>query len=152
MLGMLVFTCGILFSAPSLAGPIAGIYKWTDASGKVHYSDIPPPQMQVQSLKGVSAGQAETTAQATRSLDEKNQAYQKRRDESEQARAKSEKEAEQARIKRENCDKARRNLSAMQNTPRVYTASPSGQRSYMDDSARTRAMVNSQKAVSEYCN
>ena len=144
---MLVLTCGILFSDPSLAG----IYKWTDASGKVHYSDIPPPQMQAQSLKGASAGQAETTAQATKSLDEKNQAYQKRRDESEQARAKAEKEAEQARIKRENCDKAHRNLSTLQNTPRVYTASPSGQRSYMDESARTQAMTNSQKAVSEYC-
>jgi hypothetical protein len=94
---MLVLTCGILFSAPSLAGSLGGIYKWTDASGKVHYSDIPPSQMQVQSLKGVSAGQEETTAQATRSLDEKNQAYQKRRDESEQARAKSEKEADQTR-------------------------------------------------------
>jgi len=148
---MLVLTCGILFSGPSLAGSPAGIYKWTDASGKVHYSDIPPPQMQVQSLKGVSAGQEETTAQATRSLDEKNQAYQKRRDESEQARAKSEKEAEQARIKRENCDKARRNLSNLQNTPRPYTTSPSGQHSYMDDTARTQSMVNSQKAVSEYC-
>jgi hypothetical protein len=148
---MLVLTCGILFSAPSLAGSLGGIYKWTDASGKVHYSDIPPSQMQVQSLKGVSAGQEETTAQATRSLDEKNQAYQKRRDESEQARAKSEKEAEQARIKRENCDKARRNLSNLQDSPRPYTTSPSGQHSYMDDAARTQSMVNSQKAVSEYC-
>jgi hypothetical protein len=145
---MLVLIGGILFSGLSLAGT----YKWTDASGKVHYSDIPPAQMQAQPLKGASAGQAETTAQATKSLDEKNQAYKKRRDESEEARAKSEKEAEKVRIKRENCDKARKNLATLQNTPRVYTTGPSGQRSYMDESARAQANANSQKAVSEYCN
>jgi uncharacterized coiled-coil DUF342 family protein len=116
----------------------------------VHYSDQ-PPTMNAQVIKDGSAGQAETTNQATQSLNAQDQAYQKRRKEAEEAHAKAEKEAEQARVQRENCDKARNNLSTLQNTPRVYTTNPAGQRTYMDDAARAGALANSQKAISDFC-
>lgn len=128
----------------------AGLYKWTDEKGKVHYSDQ-PPTVNAQTVKTPAAGQAETTSQARQSLDAKDQAYQKRRKEAEEARAKDAREAEQARARRENCDKARSNLSTLQNTPRVYTTDAAGQRVYMDDTARANALANSQKAVSEFC-
>ena len=130
----------------------AELYKWTDAQGKVHYTDQ-PPSLNSQTVKHSTAGQAETTSQATQSLDAKDQAYKKRRKEAEDARAKADQEAEKARIARENCDKARKNLSTLQNanTPRVYTTNAAGQRTYMDDSARTSAIADSQKSVSEFC-
>ena len=128
----------------------AEIYKWADSQGKVHYSDQ-PPTANAQTIKSATAGQAETTTQATQSLDAKDQAYQKRRKEAEEARAKAEKEAEQARIQRENCAKARSNLSTLQNTPRVYSTNAAGQRTYLDDAARASALANSQKAVSDFC-
>ncbi len=130
----------------------AELYKWTDAQGKVHYTDQ-PPTLNSQTIKPSTAGQAETTSKATQSLDAKDQAYQKRRKEAEDARAKTDKEAEQARIARENCDKSRKNLSTLQNpnTPRVYTTDAAGQRTYMDDSARANALANSQKSVAEFC-
>jgi hypothetical protein len=130
----------------------AELYKWTDAQGKVHYTDQ-PPTLNSQTVKHSTAGQAETTSKATQSLDAKEQDFQKRRKEAEEARAKADKEAEKARIARENCDKARKNLSTLQNadTPRVYTTNAAGQRIYMDDSARASALANSQKSVSEFC-
>ena len=130
----------------------AELYKWTDAQGKVHYTDQ-PPTLNSQTIKPSSAGQAETTSKATQSLDAKDQAYQKRSKEAKDARDKAEKEAEQARIARENCDKARKNLSTMQNasTPRLYTTNAAGQRVYMDDSARESALASSQKSVTEFC-
>lgn len=130
----------------------AELYKWSDAQGKVHYTDQ-PPTLNSQTVKPSTAGQAETTNKATQSLDAKDQAYQKRRKEAEDARAKAEKEADQARIARENCEKARKNLSTLQNTnaPRVYTTNAAGQRIYMDDSARANALANSHKSVSEFC-
>lgn len=128
----------------------ADLYKWTDAQGKVHYTDQ-PPAANAQVIKGTAAGQAETTSQAQQTLDAKDQAYQKRRKEAEEARAKAEKEAEQARIQRENCAKARSNLSTLQNSTRTYTTNTAGQRTYMDDAARANALANSQKAVSEFC-
>lgn len=128
----------------------AELYKWTDAQGKVHYTDQ-PPTLDSQTIKGNSAGQAETTSKATQSLDAQEQAYQKRRKEAEDARAKADKEAEQARIARENCDKARKNLDTVQNTPMVYTTNAAGKRVYMDDAARARALASSRENVSKYC-
>ena len=128
----------------------ADLYKWTDAQGRVHYTDQ-PPAVNATAIKGTATGQAATTSQAQQSLDAKDQAYQKRRKETEEARAKAEKEAEQARIQRENCAKARSNLSTLQNTPRVYTNNAAGQRTYMDDATRASALANSQKAVSDFC-
>ncbi len=144
--GRLFFLCGLALVTPAQAD----LYKWTDAQGKVHYSDQ-PPTVNAQAIKSGAAGQAEATTEATRSLDAKDQAFQKRREEAEKARAKAEKEAEEARIKRENCTKARNNLSTLQNMPRVYTTNAAGQRVYMDDTARASALANSQKAVSDFC-
>jgi hypothetical protein len=128
----------------------AELYKWTDSQGKVHYTDQ-PPTVNAQTIKSPQSGQAETTTQATQTLNEKDQAYLKRREEAEQARLKAEKEAEQERIQRENCTKARNNLNTLQNTSRVYTTNAAGQRTYMDDAARADALANSQKAVSDFC-
>lgn len=130
----------------------AEMYKWTDNQGKVHYTDQ-PPTVNAQTIKGSStgSGQAETTSQALQSLDAKDQAYQKRRKAADEARAKAEKEAEKARLQRENCDKARKNLSILQNSPRVFTTDAAGRRTYMDDAARASALANSQKAVSDFC-
>ncbi len=129
----------------------ADLYKWTDGQGKVHYTDQ-PPTLNAQVIKNdTAAGQAGITSQATQSLDAKDQAYQKRREDADEARSKAEKEAEQARVQRENCAKARNNLSTLQNTPRVYTTDAAGQRTYMDDAARAQALTNSQKAASDFC-
>jgi hypothetical protein len=146
--GRLLFLGALAFAAHAQAE----LYKWTDAQGKVHYTDQ-PPTLNSQTIKHSTAGQAETTSNATHSLDAKDQAYQKRRKDAEDARAKADKEAEQTRIARENCDKARKNLSTLQNanTPHVYTTDAAGQRTYMDDTARANALANSQKSVSEFC-
>lgn len=129
----------------------ADLYKWTDDQGKVHYTDQ-PPTLKAQIIKNdTAAAQAGITSQATQSLDAKDQAYQKRRKEADEARAKAEKEAEQARGQRENCAKARNNLSTLQNTPRVYTTDAAGQRTYMDDAERARALADSQKAAADFC-
>ncbi len=143
-----MFSLALAFSVQAHAE----LYKWTDAQGKVQYADQ-PPTLNSQTLKHSNAGQAETTSKATHSLDAKDQAFQKRSKEAKDARDKADKEAEQARIARENCDKARKNLSTLQNasTPRIYTTNAAGQRIYMDDSARASALANSQKSVSDFC-
>lgn len=138
--------CALLIGAHAHAD----LYKWTDSQGKVNYSDQ-PPTVNAQSLKSGSAGQSETTSQATQSLNAQEQAYQKRLKDVDEARVKTEKDAELARAKRENCDKARKNLGTLQNAPRVYATNAAGQRVYMDDAARAGALASSQKAVSEFC-
>jgi uncharacterized membrane protein YqiK len=144
--GRLLFLGSLAFMALAHAE----LYKWTDSQGKVHYTDQ-PPTVNAQTVKRPQSGQTETTTQATKSLSDKDQAYQKRREEAEQARIKAEKEADEARVRSENCAKARNNLNTLQNRSRVYTTNAAGQRTYMDDAARADALANSQKAVSDFC-
>lgn len=133
-----------------MANAQAELYKWTDAQGKVHYTDQ-PPTVKAQVLKNSDAGQADITSQATQSLDAREQAFQKRRKDADDARVKADQEAERARVERENCAKARNNLSTLQNSPRVYSTDAAGQRTYMDDDARARQLAQTQKAVSDFC-
>lgn len=143
--GLFILLVGLAISPAS-----AGLYKWTDATGKIHYSDLPPSTKHT-SLKGSSPAQAATATEATRTLDSQDQAYKKRKADADTARAKADKDAEIARNKRENCDKARKNLETLQNTSRVYSTNAAGQRVYMDDSARANAEASSRKAISEFC-
>ncbi|MFP5418028.1 MAG: DUF4124 domain-containing protein [Gammaproteobacteria bacterium] len=128
----------------------AELYKWTDGQGKTHYSDQ-PPTANTQSIGGAAASQAEITSEAKKALNEKDQAYQKRKKDADEARAKADAEAEQARIKRENCDRARKNLSVLESRPRVYSTDAAGRRVYMDDAARASALASSQQAVEKNC-
>lgn len=128
----------------------AELYKWTDSQGKTHYSDQ-PPSADTRSIGRSSAGPSVITRDAQKSLDQKEDAYQKRKKAADEARAKADAEAEQARIKRENCDKARQNLAVLRNKSRVYTTDAAGQRVYMDDAARAEALANSQQDVNDNC-
>ncbi|HEY9098865.1 MAG TPA: DUF4124 domain-containing protein [Thiobacillus sp.] len=133
------------------SGPThAELFKWTDGQGKIHYSDQ-PPSVDTKSIGQATAGQSAITTDAKKSLNEKDQDYLKRKKEAEEAQTKAESEAEKARAQQENCAKARKNLAVLQNTPRVYSTNPAGQRVYMDDAARSNALANSQKAIQDFC-
>ena len=41
----------LLIAATCIAPAGAGVYKWTDAEGRVHYSDSPPPDRQAAQVK-----------------------------------------------------------------------------------------------------
>ncbi len=127
----------------------AELYKWTDAQGKVHYTDQPPTQ-DAKQLKQITSPPA-PPPKAAESLDEQEQAYQKRKKEADEARAKADKEAEAARIKQENCAQARKNLDTLQNSPLVARTA-GGRPVYLSDPAqRASAIAESQQAVSKYC-
>jgi glutaredoxin len=49
--------CFILLAVLLASPSFAGVYKWTDAQGRIHYSDAPPPaarstQLKLQSFSG----------------------------------------------------------------------------------------------------
>ena len=54
---LLILLCGLSISAN------AQVYKWTDAQGKVHYGDVPPPQAKNLEQKKASGNIIETDAE-----------------------------------------------------------------------------------------
>jgi IS5 family transposase len=139
----------ILFLGFPLAA-VAQVYKWTDASGHVHYSDQAPSD-QAKAIKGTAAPSNDASA-AQRELAEKDLAFKKRKEDAARAKEEADKEAERARIKQETCERARRNLAALDQGGSTYTSGPYGQRNYMTDQQRVDARVEAEKLMTESCN
>jgi len=62
---------GLILSAPGFAG----MYKWTDSSGQVHYTDSPPPDQKSQALNPQTAtptGTDEAKAKLDKQVEEQN--------------------------------------------------------------------------------
>ena len=88
---------------------------------------------------------------ALQTLAEKDFAFKKRKADAAKAKEKADKDAEAARIKRENCDRARSNLAALDQGGRTYTSGPNGERNYMTDQQRADARADAQRYMAENC-
>jgi hypothetical protein len=127
----------------------AQAYKWTDATGRVHYSDQPPTD-RVKAVKGAPAPAQDANA-ARQALAEKDLAFKKRRADAAKAKEKADKDAETARVKHENCERARSTLATLDQNGRTYTSDSYGQRNYMSEQQRADARANAQRFMAENC-
>lgn len=133
-------------------GASAELYRWVDAQGRVHYSDSPPPA-NATSTKTLNtpAPASPAPAAAPKSWQEKEMEFRQRRAAEAEAQAKKEKEAEEARQKQANCEAARKNLQLLESGQRVVTVNAQGEREFLDDAARQKAINDARKAVETWC-
>ncbi len=129
----------------------AQLYRWVDESGKVHYTDTPPPPKTKSSKTLAIPNQPAAEPPAGKSVAEQERDYRKRMSEAAEAEAKKKTEEEQAKVRAANCQAARNNLKALEETGRVFTYDAKGERVYMDDAQRQKAMDDARKAIAEWC-
>jgi hypothetical protein len=156
----------MLFALAVATTAAAQAYKWVDQDGKIRYGDTPPPGVKATPLKTPSgprppAPSADTAKKddakkdGTAKKDEKpltpEQAFQKRQKERAEADDKAQKERAEADDKRQNCESARSQLNTIQSGQRISTTNADGERSYMDDEQRERALQQAQRAVADWC-
>ena len=133
----------------------AGLIKWVDSEGKVHYSDTPPNQdTTTQAVPNfIGKDQAGTSPGYTPKSYAEREAEMKKaklaKDEAEQKKA-QQKAQEDA--KKSNCAAARENARILEESPRVVTYDANGERSFMDDSARAQRLEEARKVISDNCN
>lgn len=130
----------------------AGITKWVDAQGTVHYSDAPPqsPAANQQQLN-IPTGSSSGGAAKPKSAADKELEFRQRRVDADQAKAKQEKEDAAAQQKQKNCMAAKSQLATMQEGGRIFTRNAAGEREYMDDKAREKAIAEAQKESARWC-
>ena len=135
-----------LAAAPALAAT----YKWTDANGRVVYSDqpptgdfkveainAPPPPANPNAVKELAAKQAEIQQRKMLRADEE---------------AKAAKSLAETSQKREQCGKVRGQMTMMQSDPNLlYRSNEKGEKVYMDDTARRREVQKLEAWVRENC-
>jgi len=143
---VVAFAAGLLlFAAP--AG--AALYKWTDANGRVVYSDQPPPGDTKSEV--LQSAPAPANPNALKELAAKDVELRQRQAQ----RAEQGKKADQARVdaarKEDMCVQVRNQIKAYQSDTPIYRFNEKGERVYVDDAARQKERERLQALQREQC-
>jgi hypothetical protein len=137
------------------ASAFAGLNKWVDADGKVHYSDQPPPpNVKAQTLR---TAKPEAAAPASAPAAPKTVAEREaelRRAQQEKLEAGEKTAQEQARLEEQkaNCETARRNLRSLQQGLRMMEVNEQGERVFVEDEQRQQRIEKAQQYINDHCN
>ena len=142
-----------------VAAPAAAqTYKWTDAGGKVHYSDQPPPanvkeQVTVKPRKQPASAPTEKDAPAAKAKTyvEQEADFKKRQVEAAEREAAEKKKTDEAAEKKQNCEQARAQLRSLQAGGRVTRTNAQGEREYLNDAQISQEIERGKKSVDSWC-
>ena len=141
----------MLGAALACAPALAALYKWTDANGRVIYSDQPPAgNVKVEIINGPPPP---ANPGALKDLVAKDAELKKAK----QARAEDEAKSTKARVEanelRENCERARGQVFSLANSDQVvlYTTNAQGERIALDDAARVRERQRLEAWIRDNC-
>ncbi len=138
----------------------AETYQWKDSNGQTVVSDTPPPSSAKsrRSLGGVQpAVVSEKPADSAKPPEgpkttaEKDMDFKKRQQEAKEKADKQAKEQASEAEKRDNCERAKRNLTALENNQPMVTLDENGQRKVMDTSMREQEMERARRFIAEAC-
>jgi hypothetical protein len=128
----------------------AALYKWTDASGRVVYSDQPPPgNVKSEILKGPPPPANPNAAKemATKELE-----YRQRQLEKAEAGAKADKDRTMAKERADNCVQVKGQMQQLaEENVSLYRMNEKGERVTMDDAARRAEREKLGKWMRENC-
>lgn len=128
---------------------LGGVYKWTDSSGKVHYTDNPPPNKESQAINPETA--LPTGVEKEKSaLDKQVEEFNKRRDERLKKEEEEKKKALQEEQRRKNCEILKKNLQTFLTRNRV-SKTVDGERVVMPYEERVKEIDAAQKKIDEEC-
>lgn len=164
----LVFALCIVSTA-AITPAHAETYQWKDSTGRTIISDTPPPgsarEQRTMSGRPVQAPKqaaleaeggtgkpAEKNADGPKTTAERDLDFKKRQQE---AREKAEKEAKEQAVaaqKRDNCERARRNVAALESAQPMATLNEKGERITMDSNQRNEEMERSRRVIADACN
>lgn len=147
---LFALSCALLLTVKTAD---AQLYKWVDEQGKVHYSDQPADAktksestLNIPNQPGTPSG-----ADGGKSWQDKEQEFQKRKTSAAEAEAKKQKAEQEAKTQRENCEKAKQNLSQLESAVPVYTFNEKTGRTLLNQEQRTQEIAKARKSVAEWC-
>ena len=142
--------CVVAGTLVPLGAGSASLYKWTDASGRVVYSDQPPPSnIKSEMLKGPPPP---ANPNAAKELANKELEYRQRRLDKAEAAAKADKDRVAAREREENCTQVKGQMQQLAESQiALYRINEKGERVPMDDAARRAEREKLGKWLRENC-
>lgn len=137
-----------LFLVVALLPPpvVAEVYRWQDASGKIHYGERPPAGKEARRLPGapapVSSGTEKKANASSGTADAPSPALSEP-----QRRALAEQQA----LRERNCQQARANLAGIEAGTIRFLVDEKGERIALDGEARERELARARQAVNDWC-
>lgn len=143
----------LILSVLASANAFAGLSKWVDADGKVHYSDQPPPaNVKAKTLRVTSDAAAPASAPAVpKTIAEREAELKKAQQAKKEAAAKTAQEQARTEGEKTNCDAAQQSLRSLQEGVRMMEIDAKGERSYLDDEQRRQRIEKAQQNIKTYC-
>lgn len=168
-------TAAALF-AFGLSQPVAAQWKWKDKTGRVQYSDLPPPPNVSESeilqrpsgaarkapafapnsaqaaAAALAASAAASAAEGTaaKGTDPELEAKRRKAAEEETAKRRAEEEKQKA-AKAENCQRAKANLRALDDGMRMARVNEKGEREILDDKGRAEEAKRTRDVIASDC-
>ena len=127
----------LLLAAGYVAGAAAALYKWTDAQGRIVYSDQPPQaNVKTEQLRGAPPP---ANPNAAKELAQREADFRKRQADAEKAAAKAGKDRASSADHAESCAQASGQLKQLgESQLAIYRYNEKGEREVMDEDARGR--------------
>ncbi len=148
-------------------GASAEVYKWVDASGRTHYSDVPPTDGSKAQVVGVPATVRPKAPAGSAGGDEAATpagGRDARPASGKEPTAKDSKgsglkpgstlgveDAAAARSRKENCTRGQAELQALNSDNRLFTVDAQGERQYLDDQQRSARIAELQQLLPGEC-
>ena len=136
----------------------AQIKCWTTADGKRACGDAPPAGAKVTTVKVPSSPADAAPSAASKegkkgpmTAAEKEQDYRKRQAEAQKAVAKAEEKQKDDDAKKENCDRAKENLAALEGGQRIQRTDAKGERYFLEDAQREQETAKARTQVQQAC-
>lgn len=130
-----------------VAGPAAAaLYKWTDANGRVVYSDQPPADQKAETLK---PSVAPSDPNAMRELLSKDNEIRKRQTQRVEEDAKTAKADADGKRKTDQCMQTRGRIKSLRDDPVLYRFNEKGERVVMESRERQRAVTDNEKILKD---
>ena len=131
----------------------AGVYKWIDEQGNVHYSDRPTTtqssvEMDVEHSTSVSTGREQERLSRQEKRERLLQSMAEDRLEKQEQREKQRTKRQQ---NREKCNHYRDQMRHYKRANSLYKLDKDGNRVYVSDSDRAKATQNLQRRIKKYC-
>ena len=135
----------------------AGINKWVDDQGHVHYSDQPPPgNTKAETLHSTSGSDSNVAASsapaAPKTIAERDAELKKSKKAKQEAANKALLKQAEEDARKASCATSQQNLRTLQQGIRMVEVDANGERSYLDDKQRQERIAKAQQDVSAYCN
>jgi hypothetical protein len=129
----------------------AGVYKWTDANGQVHFGDRPPAEKPAEEVT-INTAPPGKDAAANERIRKMNEFLDQRQAEREVRQAEEAKIERQAEMQDARCRKLRAQLKHMASVSTFYNLNEDGERVFVSEEDNTRIRERFSQRVKQACN